>query len=243
MDSNIAKIGKYSVSYFNKIEFRNLKKEIFNEEIYSINLKTNKNQEINRMQEINIIDVGAYIGLSVLYFKSRYPNAHITAFEPNPNIFPLLEENIEYNDIKNVQLHNIAIGKDMDERELYIESSGFAAFSTASFRKDAWNGKQKSRPIIVKTEPLSNYINKKVNLLKIDTEGAEYEILKELDESKTFSKIENLLVEYHPSRDNKIQNLVQILKKNDYNISYKEDGKELKEPKEELILIVAKKAI
>jgi len=32
------KIGRYSVSYFNKIEFRNLKQEIFKEEIYSINL-------------------------------------------------------------------------------------------------------------------------------------------------------------------------------------------------------------
>lgn len=237
MDSNIEKVGKYSVSYFNKIEFRNLKKEIFKEEIYNLDIDTNKTKELN------IIDVGAYIGLSILYFKSRYPNAHIIAFEPNPNIFPLLEENIEYNNIKNVKLHNVAIGKESKKRKLYIESSGFAAFSTASFRKNAWNGKQKTRPIIVQTEPLSKYINKKVDIVKIDTEGAEHEILKELDASKSFSKIENLLVEYHPSKNSKLANLEKILKKNGYTVSYKQDGKELEEAKEELILIVAKKTV
>ena len=237
MDSNIAKIGKYSVSYFNKIEFHNLKKEVFKDEVYHLDIDKDKTNEFN------IIDVGAYIGLSILYFKSRYPNAHIIAFEPNPNVFPLLEENVEYNNIKNVQLHNIAIGENTKERKLYIESSGFAAFSTASFKKDAWNGKQKSRPIIVKTEPLSKYINEKVDLLKIDVEGAEYEILKELNKSGSFSKIENLLVEYHPSENSKLRNLVKILRKNGYDISYRQDGRELEEPKEELILIVAKKTI
>jgi FkbM family methyltransferase len=237
MDSNIEKVGKYSVSYFNKIEFRNLKKEIFKEEIYNLDINKDKSESLN------IIDVGAYIGLSILYFKSRYPNANITAFEPNPNVFPLLEENIEYNNIKNVKLHNIAIGKESGKRELYVESSGFAAFSTASFRKDAWNGKQKSRPIVVKTEPLSKYIDKKVDLLKIDTEGTEYEIIKELDDSGSFSKIENLLVEYHPSKNSKLQNLEKILKRNGYEVSYKQDGKELEEATEELILIVAKKGI
>jgi FkbM family methyltransferase len=237
MDSNIEKVGKYSVSYFNKIEFRNLKKEIFKEEIYNLDINKDKSESLN------IIDVGAYIGLSILYFKSRYPNTHITAFEPNPNIFPLLEENLEYNKIKNVQLHNIAIGKDTGNRELYIESSGFAAFSTASFRKDAWNGKQKSRPIVVKTEPLSKYITKKIALLKIDTEGTEYEIIKELDDSGSFSKIENLLVEYHPSKNSKLQNLEKILKRNGYEISYRKNGRELDAAQEELILIVAKKTI
>ncbi len=237
MDSNIAKIGKYSVSYFNKIEFRNLKKEIFKDEVYHLDIEQDK------AEELNIIDVGAYIGLSILYFKSRYPNAHIIAFEPNPNIFPLLEENVEYNNLKNVQLHNIAIGGNTRDQELYIESSGFAAFSTASFRKDAWNGKQKSRPIVVKSKPLSKYINKRVDILKIDTEGTEYEIIKELDEGGSFSKIENLLVEYHPSKNSKLQNLVKILRKNGYDISYRQDGRELEEPIEELILIVAKKSI
>jgi len=237
MDSYIEKIGKFSVSYFNKIEFRNLKKEIFKDKIYRLEI------DKEQTEKLNIIDVGAYIGLSVLYFKSRYPNAHITAFEPNPNIFPLLEENIEYNNIKNVKLHNVAIGERSEKRKLYIETSGFMAFSTASFKKDAWNGKQKSRPIIIQTETLSKYINKKVDILKIDVEGAEYEILKELGDKGSFSKIENLLVEYHPASMSKLQNLEKILRKNGYVISYRQDGKELKEGKEELILVIAQKAV
>ena len=40
-----------------------------------------------------IIDGGANIGLSVLYFKRSYPNSRILAFEPDPDIFTVLEKN------------------------------------------------------------------------------------------------------------------------------------------------------
>jgi FkbM family methyltransferase len=235
MVPKIANIGKYKVTYFNKVEFQILKKEIFQQEIYSISL------EKNNSKTLKILDVGAHIGLATLYFKKIYPNSHITCFEPNPNIFPLLEENIFCNNLKNVKAFNIAIGKDSSERKLYIDSSGYGAFSTASFRKDAWNRKQKSTPIEVKTELLSKYIKSRVDLFKLDVEGAELEILKELDSKNSFDNIQNMLIEYHPQEGQNINNLLEILKRNSFKLEYKKEGQTLNKPVEDLILVVAKK--
>ncbi len=235
MTPKIANIGKYKVTYFNKPELQTLKKEIFQDEIYSIDLKCKKENTIN------ILDVGSHIGLSVLYFKAQYPNSKIICFEPNPNVFPLLEENIFYNNLTNVTILNIALGKNSSKRNLHIDSSGYGAFSTASFRKNAWNGKQKSRVIEVKTEPLSKYIKKTVDLVKLDVEGVELEILKELDESDCFKNIKNMFIEYHPSKGQNIENLLKILKRNSFRLEYFQDGDKLQEPSEELILVIAKK--
>jgi FkbM family methyltransferase len=235
MQSKTAKIGKYSITYFNEIEFKTLREEIFRKNIYATG--------IDFEEEVKIIDVGSYIGLSILYFKSQFPNSIIVGFEPNPNVFPLLEDNIYQNNLKDVVLHNIAIGKEEKVRKFYIESSGNLAFSTASFKKDAWNGKQKSRPISVRTEKLSKYIKDEIDLLKIDTEGAEQEILQELDINGSLKLIRNLIIEYHPIKKGGIEKISKLLKKNNFKVSYLKEGKELKDPKEDLILVVAKKSI
>jgi FkbM family methyltransferase len=49
-----------------------------------------------------IIDAGAQIGMSTLYFKKQYPGAEIVAIEPNTINFKLLEENIWENQLDNV---------------------------------------------------------------------------------------------------------------------------------------------
>ncbi|NJO02692.1 MAG: FkbM family methyltransferase [Bacteroidia bacterium] len=51
-----------------------------------------------------IIDGGANIGLSVLYFKQLYPQAHVVAFEPDPSLFEILQNNIHSFDLQEVTL-------------------------------------------------------------------------------------------------------------------------------------------
>ena len=60
-----------------------------------------------------ILDLGANIGLSILFFQKLYPNSKITAFEADPNIFKYLDDNCHNNHhhllIKNTELFNKAV--------------------------------------------------------------------------------------------------------------------------------------
>jgi len=56
-----------------------------------------------------IIDGGENIGLSVIYFKQAYPNSRLIAFEPDPDIFKILENNCENIALTKVKLVNKAL--------------------------------------------------------------------------------------------------------------------------------------
>lgn len=217
MEPKVAKFEKYLITYFNKAELNILLDEIFDKKIYDIELATSTP---------TIFDVGAHIGLATIFFKQRYPLARITAFEPNPNTFPLLEENTYFNNIHNVTLHNVALGKQSSKRTLYIDSSNGGGFSTASFLKDAWDGTQESLGIEVVTEPLSKYIISTIDLMKIDVEGSEQEIIEELEESGKIKNIKNIIIEFHPTKKQDIEKVKSILQKNGFEIEIKENKKD-----------------
>ncbi len=234
MTPQITRIKEYSVTYLCKKELVILEKEIFRDEIYNLDLKTDNPV---------IYDLGSHIGMSILYFKMKFPKSKIVAFEPNPNTFFILEENVENNKLENVYLNNFALGNKDMERELYIDCSDLNAFSTSSFTKDAWNGKQKTIPIIVESKKLSNYINEDIDLLKIDTEGEELNILKDLEENKKLELVKNIILEYHPKKVSQLKKILSILNKNNFSLSYVREGIPIQEPIEELILVKGKKRI
>lgn len=226
----LIKLHNFSVTYFNKEELKVLDKEIFLDGIYEIELV--KDSPL-------IIDVGSHIGLSILYFKKKFPKSKIIAFEPNPNVFPLLEENIIQNGLIGVEVHDVGLGLKEGKRLLYIDSSDSNAFSTSSFHPNAWNGKQKTLPIKVRVKKLSKYLNTKCDLLKMDVEGAELEILQELVESRKIEFIQNLVFEYHPINKNRLKKIMKLLVENHFELEIKED----KNGDEGLIFVIGKKSL
>src|SRR5438067_450203 len=83
-----------TISYIDEQEFDILWNEIFRVNQYVFSSKTDTPF---------IIDCGSHIGMSVLYFKRRCPQAQIIAFEPNPQTFQILERNIRQNHLQDVQ--------------------------------------------------------------------------------------------------------------------------------------------
>src|SRR5262245_29004385 len=67
-----------------------------------------------------ILDCGAHIGLSVLYFKRRFPDARITAFEPSPDTFELLTSNVRGNGFSDVELVNSAVSDRSGTLDFYV---------------------------------------------------------------------------------------------------------------------------
>jgi FkbM family methyltransferase len=224
-----SKIGKYTVNFFNEQEFHSLKREIFTYDSYYF--ESEKEQPV-------ILDIGAYIGLSVLYFKQLYPDSRIVAFEPNPIAFEMLKENMFINNIQNVELLNCAIWTNDGKKEIYIDDTDMNRYSVASFRKNCWNGEVRSRKLEVVTKKLGQYIEGSIDMLKLDVEGAEQQILKDIVPNLT--DIRNIVIEYHPTPNQNIDRIISLLEKR-YEVSIFDEGKEVKRniPKDKLLTINA----
>lgn len=144
-----------------------------------------------------IIDCGANIGMSVLYFKMVYPGSKITAFEPNPGAFEILSRNINGNNLADVVLHNKALSDSNTFIDFYIsDNPGTVNGSMFTFNEG-------NKKISIPTEKLSAVLSDKAScdMIKIDVEGAEKEIIKDLVENNQINKAEEYIIEYHHAYD------------------------------------------
>jgi len=123
-------------------------------------------------EKVCMIDVGAQSGLYTLFAK-HFPNMHVHAFEPFPDSMKALKENIELNGITNVTTYDMAISDKCGETVLNTSKShnGLHTLGSNPLRFND------VVPISVKTTTIDS-LNIPVNLLKIDTEGWEYNVLK-----------------------------------------------------------------
>lgn len=168
-------------------------KEIFVEEVYRFQ---------GRKADPFIIDCGANIGLSVIYFKRLFPKSKIIAFEPDGSIFEMLKKNVGAFNYEDVQL----INKGLWKKET---SLSFLAEGTLGGRViDSSTGSIRPDIISIDTVRLKDYLYEEVDFLKIDIEGAEYEVL--LDCADSLKNVHFLFVEYH-STANESQKLHEIL--------------------------------
>jgi FkbM family methyltransferase len=149
-----------------------------------------------------IIDCGSNIGLSVIYFKNQYPDCKIEAYEADPEICKTLENNIKAFNFNGVNIHPKAVWENEGHIEFMKEGGASGMISNDN------NGGENI--VKIPTVRLRTILEKYdfIDFLKIDIEGAEYNVLK--DCSNVIGRVQNLFVEYH-SIINKEQNLGEIL--------------------------------
>ncbi len=185
-------------------------KEMFVDEIYKFSSDTD---------EPVIFDCGANVGTSCLYFKQLFPNAKIKAFEADPMIANILKSNLSKNGIDDIEIINKAV---------WIDDSGIE-FGSEGADGDSINSI--SNKIKIETIRLKDFLEKekKVDLLKIDIEGAEYQVLKDCNNS--LNSVQNLFVEYHSwNNDNqKLSEILKIFEDNQFRY-YIEDLSKRKQP-------------
>jgi len=164
-----------------------------------------------------IIDCGAHIGMSVLYFKKMFPDSKIMAFEANPNNFELMQKNMHANKIQHVELHNIALFDKEIEIPFYIgENIGTLRGSIKKERGGASELK-------IKAQKLSYYLQhiEAVDLIKMDVEGAEINILSDLFETSAINKAKEYRIEYHHNMNDDKSKMASFLHKFElYGFSY-----------------------
>ena len=175
--------------------FFSMYNEIFKKEVYKFKAESEKPY---------IIDCGANIGLSIIYFKKLYPEAEIIGFEPDKKIFGVLKNNIRsfgYDDVKIIQ-------KALWNKEGEISFSSEGADAGRLIDKSEINN-----PSTVMATSLRGYLGRPVDFLKIDIEGAETVVLE--DCADLLTNVKNLFVEYHSlgNKEQKLDILLSILKK------------------------------
>lgn len=138
---------------------------------------------------------GANIGLEVLHLESLFPDAKIKAFEPDPDLFALLQSNIERNDSR-AEAFNVAL---------------HTSDGTMKFQPDGkLGGKLGFGPAEVECRRLKTLLagEKRIDLLIMDIEGAENTVLPDCTDQ--LYKVENLFVEWH-SPEKTVQELSELL--------------------------------
>jgi len=189
---------KPKISYVDSISLLAGYTEIFEEKCYDLTIKSKKPI---------IIDCGANIGLATIFFKKQYPTSQIICFEPDPDIFKVLKSNIEHFKFKDIQLRNEAVWYD-DTNITFRREGGFSG------RVAIGIDTKKSNLIEVKAIKLSDFLNCKIDLLKMDIEGAELEVLKSIENKLV--NIRCIFIEYHSpiSEKQKLDELLRILNRN-----------------------------
>ncbi len=206
--------NRYKIIFKDPKAFLYSVKELFVEEIYKFKAQNDTPY---------IIDCGSYIGTSILFFKTQYPNSKILAFEPDNSNFELLNKNIKNWDLKNIEIQNAAI---------WIDNLGvnFIADGNMASKIDESNNTDHNENQKTKSVRLKDLLTEKIDFLKIDIEGAEYEVL--LDCESKLSFVENLFIEYHGNYNEmyKLNKIFNILIENNFKYYIKEAGVTFEHP-------------
>ena len=197
------------ISYRNAQELLHGFDEIFIQELYKIELEPN----------CYIIDCGANIGLSVIYLKQLLPTCALLAFEPDEQNFSLLSRNVSSFKFEDVELKNEAV---------WIENTtiGFTNEGSMSSKVDQNDTAGKK----IKASRLKDFLNKKVDFLKIDIEGAEYAVIKDVQD--VLYNVRNLFLEYHGTFDQnkELVDIFNILSNSGFQFYIKEATPVYKSP-------------
>ena len=143
------------------------------------------------------IDCGAHCGESILQAKHRFGHDTVTiSFEPIPYFVEQLRE--IYKDDDTVMIENAAVWIDDSVKRFYIHDE----ITDGSSLLTLYGGVDEDRYINIPCFDLSSWIKNTFTsddylILKLDIEGAEYEVLNKMIEDGTLSMISELWGEWH----------------------------------------------
>lgn len=169
-------------------------REVFDDIAYLPSWFEIKSEEIK-----TVVDIGALIGAFTVWAVETFPNAKVYSFEPDNDSFKFLTKNfsnLSETQKQRVKLYNNAVWKDEQEMVLYGYKTKKGANSLVY--RDLESVKSEKTEQVVKTMSFNSIFNltDNIDFLKMDCEGAEYEILLTMNRSQ-LSKIKYLVGEFH----------------------------------------------
>ena len=186
----------------NNIKFKRIYEpidEIFDDEVY-------KDVDVrNRF----VVDVGAFVGDSAIYFASRSAKK-VIAVEPQPMAYKEMLENIKLNDLENMIIP-INAGLASKHSKLCIQDLDIKS-TIATYYKPSDHDVHCSIPQKTLSELINEYDIGNEPILKMDCEGCEYDVI--LNDFSYVRVFKELIFEYHEyATKMPVKRLLEVLAK------------------------------
>jgi len=162
-----------------------------------------------------IIDIGANMGGFALFAAKSCPAATIYCYEPEQNNFSSLTRNIAINHLQNrVNAFQCAVASSSGPREIAVNLSPLHSLLACSE-----GGRRQSVNCVTLSEIIEDLPLEKIDLLKLNCEGAEYEILGNCARDH-LDRIRNIRLEYHvlDTEKNNGDSLCRLLEESGFTI-------------------------
>jgi FkbM family methyltransferase len=187
----------YTVAYPSSKNLLFLFRQLFVERLYTLAIST---------PSPLIIDCGSNIGMSILAYKTSFPDCRIIGFEPHPVLFDFLERNVADNKLANVQLHRKAVSNASGSLDFFLNDNVPGSLNMSLVARENVADK-----ISVEVDKLSQYIVEPVDILKLDIEGAETAVIEDLSASGKLRQVSKIVCEYHHHIEKGVDRMSRIL--------------------------------
>jgi FkbM family methyltransferase len=173
-----------------------------------------------------VVDIGAHMGRYTIISSKRVgTNGKVVAIEAHPGNFEMLNRNIKLNQLTNVIPLNYAVYSKETKIKLYVpgEESGYTVYNTIMSNRTGNEDKfvEVNANTLDYLLQLNQIREEEVNWIKIDVEGAEFEVLKGATNVLSKSKDIALLIEIH-GPDNYIP-VVEFLNLYNFKIEFEKN--------------------
>ncbi len=147
-----------------------------------------------------VIDVGANLGLASLFFASEY-QAEVVAYELVPSTVQMAQENLNLNPKLSSRIRLEAVGLADKDAEIEIEVDAAIRSSNSLYETNLTETRTKETVQVIDAGPaIQAAIEQAAGrtlVLKLDAEGAEYEIFERMQALGLLSKVDVLFLEWH----------------------------------------------
>jgi FkbM family methyltransferase len=178
-----------------------------------------------------VYDIGGYQGVFTMFFaRAVGDRGRVVAYEPNPENFCRLVNNVQLNDFENVEFRQLGLGEKRGRLELVFSpfDPGRSSFREGYFESRNFRTEGISK-VSVEVDSLDNQLDMydlpTPDFVKIDVEEYEKEVLAGMKEALIRYK-PRLFIELHGNSNN-IGKVVSLLKKYHYKIYHVEERKEV----------------
>lgn len=144
-----------------------------------------------------ILDLGANEGMFSILMSKLFPLARIIALEPVPRTYYQLMRNIGLNGATNLEAYNVGVGRPNQYTSTLNVSKDFSGGSTSLCAYNPDHHDKTEVSVMSLDEVFRMYNIERCKLLKVDVEGAEYEVLYP---STILPRVDNMVFECHYNR-------------------------------------------